>query len=131
MNKSGTATRYTNMKGEPYTEPTTTMTRRGNKREQASPANMATSNLMSHCVRAEIGRVMCQACVPDLLSSPKERIPASPVSPMQVIVGGPNRAHWSTVSGRNTGGEGKSRKTARRSEEHTSELQSPVHLVCR
>src|SRR6266849_2242947 len=101
MNKSGTAGRYTNMK------------RRGNKREQASPANMATSNLMSHCVRAEIGRVMCQAWVPDLLSSPKERIPASPTSPMQVIAVGPNTAHWSTVWGRNTGGEGKSRKIAR------------------
>src|ERR1700687_6220136 len=112
MNKSGTAGRYTNMKGEPYTEPMTTMTRRGNKREQASPANMATSNLMSHCVRAEIGSVMCQAWVPELLSSPTERISASLTRAREVIVVGPNPAHWSTGSGRYTGGEGKSRKIA-------------------
>ena len=33
-------------------------------------------SLMSHWRRADTGKVRCQACVPDVLSSPSDRLPA-------------------------------------------------------
>ena len=86
----------------------------GSRTEQASPENIATRSLISHWRRAEIGRVMYQAKVPEVRSSPRERIPASPAKPKPVIATGPNTIHSNRVSGRNTGGTGKSRKNARK-----------------
>ena len=68
----------TYMKGDPKRDPTAIIARAGNSKAQASPASWATISLLSHCRRAESGRVMCQACVPDALSSPNESIPARP-----------------------------------------------------
>src|SRR5690348_11550971 len=45
---------------------------------------------------------------------------------------GPVAARWPTAdAGRASSYENRTRRRPRRSEEHTSELQSPVHLVCR
>src|SRR5208283_3136683 len=62
----------TNMEGDPNRSSTSI----GSNTEQTSPANKAVHSLMSHWRRADTGRVMCQECIPDDLSSPSDRAPA-------------------------------------------------------
>src|SRR6516162_1434485 len=113
MRTSGNEWAFTYLSGEPKTAPPTIIARTGNTTAQASPENIAKTSLISHWRRAETGRVLCHACVPDDLSSPNERIPARPAIATHTDSSGPSNAHSSPVRSSHLEGAGKSRNVAR------------------
>src|SRR5881227_2690990 len=66
----------TNMKGVPKINPRPAITETGSSTAQTRLVKMATASLISHWRRADVGSVMCQECVPDVLSSHNERLTA-------------------------------------------------------
>src|ERR1019366_2487329 len=75
----------TNLKGEPNRDPPATSNSIGISAAPIKPANRPMNSLTDHWRRADTGSVICQACVPDVLSSPNERLPAR-IATINVLV---------------------------------------------
>ena len=86
------ASRFTDMRVDPKMNLSAISSEMGSRPAQTKPVNTAVTSLMSHWRRAGTGRVRCQECVPDVLSSPSDMVPA------RTAIKGVNAASMSTAS---------------------------------